>query len=114
MRSFAIGLGVLVALAAHLFLGWMWSLAGPLLTGFLMKKGGAWAGAVSLTLSWALLIVWNLAVATAESFNMMETMGSLLGGMPGVVIPVATLLMAALLGLVAGSLGAALKPRPSS
>jgi len=114
MRSIAVGIGLIVALAAHVFLGWMWSVLGALVAGFLVEKRGAVAGTVSLTLAWGLLIAWNLAVASAENFNMMETMGNLLGGMPGVVIPLATLMIAAVLGLLSGALGAALKPRKSS
>lgn len=114
MRSIAIGIGLVIALAAHLALGWMWSVLGALVSGFLVKKGGIFAGAASLTLAWGALIAWNLAVAPLESFNMMETMGNLLGGMPGVVIALATLLIAAILGLLAGWLGSALKPRKST
>ena len=44
---------------------------------------------------------------------MMETMGSLLGGMPGFVIPLSTLLIASLLGAVAGLLGGAIRPAKS-
>jgi hypothetical protein len=110
MRVIAIGTGLIAAIATHVFLGWVWSASGALLAGFLAPKRSAWIGAVTLVMSWGLLVSWNLAVATAESFNMMETMGSLLGGMPGIVVPLATLLVAALIGLLAGALGGALRP----
>lgn len=114
MRSIAIGIGVAIALVLHVWLGWIWSIAGSLFAGFMVKKANGLAGAVVLLVSWALLIGWNLAVAPSESVNMMETMGDLLGGMPGFVIPVATLLMAALLGFFSGRLGGALKPKKAS
>ena len=110
MRGISLGIGVLVAIAAHVLFGWVWSASGALLAGFLSTRRSAWTGAVALVLSWGILLAWNLAVATAESFNMMETMGDLLGGMPGIVIPLATLLVAGLIGLLAGALGGALRP----
>ena len=62
-------------------------------------------------LAWGTLMAWNVAVAPQESLNMMETLGSLLGGMPAFVTPLLTLLMAALTGLAAGWLGGSLKRR---
>lgn len=110
----AVAVGVIVALALHVMLGWMWSVAGSLVAGFMVSKRSAWSGALTLIVSWALLIGWNMAVAPAENLNMMETMAELLGGMPGFVIPFATLLIAAVLGLAAGALGGALKPKRSA
>ncbi len=114
MRAVWIGLGVVVALVGHLFLGWLGSVAGGFLAGLLVSKRGWLAGGVSITVAWAILIAWNMAVASAEMFNMMETMGQLLGGMPGFVIPLATLLIAFLLGVLSGWLGASLRPKKSA
>ena len=84
------------------------------MAGFLAKKRSSFGGAISLTVAWALLIGWNMAVAPAENLNMMETMGNMLGGLPGIVIPAVTLLIAFLLGWAAGWLGGALKPSPKA
>lgn len=97
--------GVLISLAAHLTLGWMASVAGPLVAGFLAGKRSAWTGCVTQTVAWAALMTWNVAVAPQESLNMMETLAGLLGGMPAIVTPLLTLLIAALTGLAAGWLG---------
>lgn len=109
MKSIAVGIGVAVSLVTHVYLGWMWSVSGAFMAGILVSRFAGWTGMVTLVMSWGMLIAWNLAIATEESFNMMETMGELLGGMPGVVIPLATLLIAGLLGFLAGAVGGALK-----
>lgn len=118
MKSISVGIGILIALATHVFAGWMWSVSGAMVAGFMVSRRPAWTGLLAMIASWGLLIAWNMAIAPTESFNMMETMGKLLGGMPGIVIPLATLVVAGLLGLLAGSLGGALKkglkPEPSS
>ena len=114
MRVLAIGAGVIVAVAAHLFLGWAWSVAGAILAGFMVGKGGWWSGVVVMLVSWGAMLAWNLAVAPAESLNMMETLGGLLGGMPPFVTPLLTMAVAALLGVAGGWLGSSLRPRKSS
>lgn len=114
MNRFSLIIGIAVALILHVAFGWMWGVAGSAVAGFLASKRPALNGALSLVSAWVLLIGWNLAVAPAENLNMMETMGNLLGGMPGFVIPVVTLLIAALLGFVSGSLGGAIKPKRKS
>ncbi len=100
-----------VSLVMHVWLGWAWSIAGPILGGFLIGKGGGRYGAVILAVSWGMLMMWNFWVAGAESLNMMETMGTLLGRMPAAVVPLSVLLLSALLGMSSGALGSALKPR---
>ena len=114
LQRFTLLVGLLVALAAHLLMGWAWSVLGPLSAGFLSMKRGAWNGLVVLVLAWGGIMAWNVAAASQESLNMMETLGGLLGGMPALVVPVATLLIAARLGAVAGWLGHSLKPRKKS
>lgn len=114
MRSLAVGAGVIVAVAAHLFLGWVWSVTGAILAGFLVSRRGWWAGTAVMLVSWGGMVAWNLAVAPAESLNMMETLGGLLGGMPPFVAPLLTVAIAALLGMAGGWLGSSLKPRKST
>ena len=111
MKRLSLVVGLVVALTLHIFFGWMWGLAGSLVAGFLANKKPAVNGALTLMGAWGILIGWNMAVAPAENLNMMDTMGNLLGEMPGFVIPLSTLLIAGLLGLVAGALGASLKPK---
>ena len=107
-------LSVGVALVMHVWLGWVWSIVGPVLGGFLLGKGGGRFGALVLSASWGILMMWSYVVAGKESLNMMETMGTLLGGMPAAVIPLGVLLMAAVLGMASGALGGALRPGKSS
>lgn len=113
MSRSSIALGMVIALTLHVLFGWIWAIAGSLVAGFLASSRPALRGAAALAGSWALLIGWNMAVAPAENLNMMETMGSLLGGMSGFVIPLSTLLIASLLGAVAGLLGGAIRPAKS-
>ena len=103
--------GVVVSLAAHLSLGWMASTAGPFVAGMLAGKRSAWVGCMAQTLAWAGLIGWNIAAAPQESLNMMETLAGLLGGMPAIVTPLLTLLIAALTGFAAGWLGGSIRKK---
>jgi hypothetical protein len=111
MKRLSLIVGLAVALVLHILFGWMWGVAGSLVSGFISDKRPGTNGALTLMGAWGVLIGWNMAIAPAENMNMMDTMANLLGGMPGFVIPVATLLVADLLGLVAGSLGASIKPK---
>lgn len=104
-------LSVGVALVMHVWLGWVWSIAGPILGGFLLGKGGGRYGAMILAATWGMLMMWNFLIAREESLNMMETMGALLGGMPAAAVPMGVLLLSALLGMSSGALGSALKPK---
>jgi len=64
-----------------------------------------WTGGLGVGMSWAGLIVYNFAVAMEPMQRMIETVGGILGGMPGPVTVLITLCIAFLLGTVGGGLG---------
>ncbi len=100
---------VIVAVAAHVFLGWMWSPLGAVLAGFLVEKRGPVAGALSLLLAWGALVGWSWVQAPAETQEMWRVVGAITGNLPPSVTVVATLTTAGLLGMTGGWLGAGLR-----
>lgn len=111
MRSLpaGIGIGTVVAIALHFGAGWVFSFAGAAIAGLMAVERGWLAGLCSMVLSWGALMVWSISSASAESAIMMDTVAALMGGLPGFVTPVATLLMAGLPGAVLGWFGGGLR-----
>lgn len=101
-------ISICVALGFHVFAGWEWSLLGAILAGFWVIKKGWLSGLLTLSLSWGLLIVLNLVVATQATQKYFEFAGSILGGLPSVVLPLATILVGGLLGALGGFVGSSL------
>ncbi len=105
---------VLIAVAAHVFLGWIWSPLGAILAGFLVEKRGPLAGAICLAIGWGGLIIWSWMQAPQETQEMWRVVADLLGNLPPVVTVVATLLIAAILGSAGGWLGKGLRDLQTS
>ena len=99
---------IVIALAAHVFLGWMWSPIGAVLAGFLVEKKWLAAGSASLMAAWGVLMVWSWTRAPHETQEMWRVVADLLGNLPPIATVVATLAVACLLGMAGGWLGAGL------
>lgn len=61
-----------------------------------------------MSVAWGVLIVVNLIQAPTATQKYFEFAGSILGGLPSIVLPIATLAVAALLGAFAGFVGSSL------
>ena len=99
----AILVGTLLSLVTHLVLGWAWTMLAGLVAGFLVERRRWLAGGLAVGLAWGLLIAHSFAVAPAPTWRMITFTGSLFGGLPGPVVPIATVLIGVAFGTV-GSL----------
>lgn len=100
---------VIVAVSAHVFLGWMWSPLGAVLAGFLVTKRGFAAGALTTILAWGGIVTWSWFQAPVETMEMWRVVAGIVGNLPPAATVVVTLGIAGLLGMAAGLLGAALR-----
>lgn len=109
-RFFSLGVGVLVALALHLSVGWVLSPLGAVLAAWLRNRGtGLLLGAMVLVASWGAVIVYSFAVAPAETAEMTRVVSGIIGLGPGIMTVLLTVLVAALLGAAGGGVGGALR-----
>ena len=104
---------MIISLAAHLLLGWSWSIAGGITCGYWLgnKQGVGRAlitglmGALCVSISWAVLIIYNIVVAQEETLKMFDIMGGILGNLDGSLIVVLTIIIGAGLGLLGALVG---------
>lgn len=93
------------ALAVHLVFGWGWTLAAGVAAGLWVGRGGWRLGAAGVGLEWLILIAYSYAVNARAVQLMTETLGSILGNMPFLVVVALTLLIGVLLGALGGAAG---------
>ena len=106
----AAGLGLL----AHRVLGWPWVLGAAVVAGLVAPSraglvGAAALAAVGVALSWGGLLFWNHARYDAPVLRMTEAMGTILGGLPPVAVPLLSLAVGVVLGVLGGVVGASLR-----
>ena len=100
---------VLLSVVLHVLVGWPWTIAAGLAYG-LTGRRLAWLGSAGAVAGgWAVLVFYTLVVAPAETGRMMQTVGGILGNMPGWVVVAATVLMGGLLGLLGGVTGTVIR-----
>ena len=73
--------------------------------GVWVGRRGWLVGGMGVGLSWLVLILYNYTVAPEPVLRMTETLGGILGNLPGFAIVGVTLLIGVLLGTVGGGLG---------
>jgi hypothetical protein len=96
---------ILLALVIHLLLGWAWTILAGIVAGVWALRRGWLLGGAGVGLSWLVLIGYNFVVAPGPVGRMTDTMGGILGHLPGIAVVGLTLLMGVLLGTVGGGLG---------
>ena len=94
------------ALGLHLLLGWPWTLVAGVVGGLWVGTGGGRVGALGVGLDWAVLVVYNYVVAPEPVATMTETVGGILGNMPGAAVVACTLFIGLALGALGGAFGA--------
>ena len=94
-----------VALVLHLLLGWTWTILAGVVAGVWLGRRGWLVGGIGVGLSWLGLVGHNFAVAAEPVGRMVDTLGGILGNLPGFVVVAVTVLIGVLLGLVGGGLG---------
>ncbi len=100
----AVAIGAALSLAIHVILGWAWTLLAGLVAGFFAKRLHGLAGGLAVGLAWSMLIVYSFAVAGAPTGRMITVTGYIFGGLPSVLVLVATLLIGVILGTAGGLL----------
>ena len=98
-------LTTIFSLAAHLLLGWTWTLGAGILGGALADQRGWFVGAAGVALGWALLVIYSFAVAAAPTRIMADSLGQIFGNIPAAAIVGGTVLLGALLGGFGGAIG---------
>ena len=101
-------IAVVCALLLHLALGWMWSVGGAIVGGYLADRKGWMVGGFGLTLAWTAIILFRFVQAPYQVSEMARVMAALLGNMPAVVTYVVTIGISAILGVAGGAVGASL------
>lgn len=96
---------ILLALILHLLLGWAWTVVAGVAVGIWKGPRGWLVGGIGVGLSWLGLVVYNYLVAAGPVGRMVDTLGGILGNLPGPVIVALTVLIGVLLGAVGGALG---------
>lgn len=94
-----------LVLAAHLLLGWIWVVPAAAAGTFGIRHLGWLVGGIGALAAWLALVVYNYMVAGNPVAVMLDTMGALLGNLPGLAIVCVTLLIGAVLGLLGGAIG---------
>ncbi len=95
----------MLSILLHLTLGWQASIVGAIVSGFWSIKRGWLSGMATLTLTWGILLGWSFLAARYESFEWAKILGSLLGNIPPLLSIAISILVAAILGGLAGILG---------
>ncbi|MXX96303.1 MAG: hypothetical protein F4065_01280 [Rhodothermaceae bacterium] len=108
MIRILIGLGTAIIL--HLILGWAWSIGGGIAAGMYCRRRAWLAGGIAVGLGWALFVAHTFIVAPEPTIRLLAIMGAMFGGLPGALIPVVTVFVGGLLGVVGGALGASMNP----
>ena len=99
----------LAASGIHLLLGWAWTAAAGVLAGWWGPKKGWLVGALAVGLGWGTLVLYSFFIAREPFERMTEVVGGIFAGIPGALVPVATVLMGALLGTAGGLLGTSIR-----
>ncbi len=95
----------ILALLLHLLLGWMWTMLAGIAVGVWIGRRGWLVGGIGVGLSWLGLVLYNFVVAAGPVGRMTDTLGGILGNLPGPLIVALTVLIAGLLGAVGGAVG---------
>ena len=100
-----IAVAFILALILHLLLGWAWTILAGVVVGVWQGRGGWLVGGIGVGASWLTLVLYNVIVATEPVGRMTDTLGGILGNLPGIAVIIITMLIGVLLGLVGGGLG---------
>ena len=94
-----------LALVLHVLLGWAWTLGAGVVAGVWAGRRGWFVGGMGVGLSWLVLVVYNFIIAAGPVGRMTETLGGILGNLPGFAVVGITLVIGVLLGTLGGGLG---------
>ncbi|GAB5519254.1 MAG: hypothetical protein RhofKO_15050 [Rhodothermales bacterium] len=103
----ALIIGIALSIVLHLLLGWAWTIIAAVAGGYLAHRGGWWVGMLTLLVGWGSLLLGFTLLDGQSVRATMEIMGGILGGVPGLAVVIAPLLIASILGVLGGAAGSA-------
>lgn len=99
----------LLALLAHVFLGWAWTWGAAVVGGLWAGKKGWLVGGIGVGLGWLALLGYSAVVSFAPTQALAGILGGLLGGIPGTVAYLLVFVIGFLIGLFGGAVGQQLR-----
>lgn len=102
-------IGIGLSLLIHWLLGWVWTGLAGVVVGFWVGPRGWLYGGLAVAICWGIFIAYTLIIDPPATYRMVKIIGDIFGGMPGLVVPVGSVLMGGLLGASGGLLGTGLK-----
>ena len=99
---------VILSTVFHLTIGWMWSVIGAIVGGWVSDRRGWWIGGAGLAISWLALIILSLVQAPSQVAEMARVVAALLGEFPPFTTYLITVLIGGILGVLGGFVGSAM------
>jgi hypothetical protein len=100
-----------VSIAAHLVLGWEWTVLAGVVGGLAARRVSGWlVGAGGVALGWAALVIYTAGVAPASLRILIDTLEQLAGNIPGEALVGLTVLLGGVLGALGGGIGSLIRP----
>ncbi len=91
----------------HVALGWAWTVAGGVIVGLWQPRRGWLLGLGGAALGWATLIGYTALVAPGGLRLLLDTLGALVGNIPGEAVVGASVVLGGGLGALGGAIGSA-------
>lgn len=100
---------VFLSLLLHLLLGWEWTIFAGVAAGLWFAKSGWMIGGAAVGVEWLLVVVYSYLVDTRAVGVMTETLGGIMGNLPGWAVVGFTLLIGLVLGVLGGAVGSQIR-----
>ncbi|MEX0748256.1 MAG: hypothetical protein WD275_09675 [Rhodothermales bacterium] len=100
---------VFLSLLLHLLLGWEWTIFAGVAAGLWFAKSGWMIGGAAVGAEWLLVVVYDYLVDARAIGVMTETLGGIMGNLPGWAVVGFTLLIGLVLGVLGGAIGSQIR-----
>jgi hypothetical protein len=95
----------LLSMLLHWAIGWEATLLAGVAGGMVSSRGHWLVGAAGVAVGWAVFVVYTAATAPPAFRILLDTVGALVGNIPGEAVVGLTVLLGALLGGLGGAMG---------
>jgi len=100
---------VILSLILHLLLGWGWTILAGVAAGLWFSRSGWMIGGLAVGAEWLLVVAYDYLVDARAVGVMTETLGSIMGNLPGWAVVGFTLLIGLVLGVLGGAVGSQIR-----
>lgn len=100
---------IILSLVLHFLLGWEWTIIAGVAAGLWFSTSGWLLGGVAVGAGWLLLVAYNYVIDARAIGVMTETVGSIMGNLPGWAVVGITLLMGLAIGVLGGAAGSQIR-----